>query len=240
MVPKIILEELKMHSRKITLFITFLCIAVICSIQAQSQDAGWKKKPLTEKEIPVEPEEMPEFLWEQVTKDPYTKVHFGWKLAFVQHPMYLLIDEDRGEPPVGERIPPWGADNASDYAGRVRRNLRSLEQFDELKLNYQWSAIELKSITDKFPDVLEGMQKQYRKGSLDFMDGTYSQAHLQVLGSESNWRQFEYGLEIYRDLFDKKVDVYARQETGLHLQLPQLLRKFDYKFAYLPSFPHVL
>ena len=84
------------------------------------------------------------------------------------------------------------------------------------------------------------MKKQFQKGSLDFVNGSYSQPHLQVLGSESNWRQFEYGLEIYRDLFDKKVTVYAAQETGLHQQLPQILNKFNYKYICLPSFPHML
>ncbi len=87
---------------------------------------------------------------------------------------------------------------------------------------------------------MAAMKRQFMKGSLDFVNGSYSQAHLQVLGSESNWRQFEYGLKIYRDLFDKKVTVYASQETGLHEQLPQILNKFNYKYQYLPLFPHTL
>ena len=37
------------------------------------------------------------------------KKHFNWKIALLQHPMYLLINEDRGEPVVGERVPPWGS-----------------------------------------------------------------------------------------------------------------------------------
>jgi len=206
----------------------------------KSQDSNWVKRPLTEKEIPVAPDRMANYLWQQIKKDPYTKQHFGWKLAFIQHPMYLLIDEDRGEPAVGERIPPWGAANAEDYAGRVRRNLNSLDALPGLKLNFEWSAVELQSITKKFPDIFEDMKKQFRKGSLDFVNGSYSQAHLQVLGSESNWRQFEYGLEIYRDLFDKKVVVYAAQETGLSQQLPQILKKFNYKYIVPPDFPFVL
>lgn len=206
----------------------------------KSQDIDPTKSPLTEKEIPVSFDLMPDYLWEQVKKDPFTKEHFRWKLAFIQHPMYLLIDEDRGEPPVGERIPPWGAANAEDYTGRVKRNLNSLDELPDLKLNYEWSAVELQSITDKFPYILADMKRQFQKGSLDFVNGSYSQPHLHVLGSESNWRQFEYGLEVYKDLFDKKVDVYATQETGLHQQLPQILNKFGYSYQYLPAFPHVL
>ena len=219
--------------RGFTLVLTLCSISVFSSI---SQAAGEEKKPLTKVDIPVAPRKMPDYILEQLKKDPFIKEHFGWKLAFCQHPMYLLIDEDRGKPTVGERVPPWGATKAADYVERVRRNLQSLEKYSDLKLNYQWSAVELQSMARSFPDVYARLKKLYEKESLDFIDGTYSQAHLQVLGSESNWRQFEYGHEVYKELFDKKVDVYSRQETGLHLQLPQLLKHFGYKFATIPAF----
>jgi len=217
-----------------------LCVAVLCLAAIAPLQAYEEEKPLTQAEISIAPSEMPDYILEQLKKDPFVKEHFGWKLAFCQHPMYLLIDEDRGEPTVGERIPPWGASNKEGYVARVKRNLKSLEELSELKLNYQWSALELQSMARSFPDVHAWMKKLYEKGSLDFLDGTYSQAHLQVLGPESNWRQFEYGQEVYKEFFDKKVDVYARQETGLHLQLPQLLKQFRYRFAALPDFHAVL
>jgi len=181
-------------------------------------------------------EEAMEYFLNEIKKDPYVKEHFGWKLFFAQHPMYLLVDEDHGEPAVGERIPPWRAKTKEEYVERVRRNLKLLEELPELKLNYQWSALELEDMCINFPDVYKRIKHLYKKGSLDFLDGTYSQAHLQVLSSESNWRQFEYGLEIYKELFDKHVDLYARQETGLHIQLPQILKKFGYKYASIPAF----
>lgn len=215
----------------------FKAVLIITIIMCFSRLTAQEKviRPLRH-EIIVEPEKMPDYLWTQIKKDPFIKEHLGWKLAFCQHPMYLLIDEDRGNPTVAERIPPWGAKCARDYAERVRRNLQSLTRFPHLKLNYQWSALEFQSLADAFPELLEEMKEQYRKGSLDFLDGTYSQAHLQVFGSESNWRQFEYGHEIYKNLIGKRIDLYARQETGLHLQLPQLLKIFGYKYVYLPRF----
>jgi len=69
-----------------------------------------------------------EYYLKQLLKDPYIKAHFGWKLFFAQHPMYLLVAEDRGVPVVGERIPPWGAATKEEYVERVRRNLKSLEE----------------------------------------------------------------------------------------------------------------
>lgn len=132
---------------------------------------------------------------------PLLKKHFSWKLATCQHPMYLLIDEDRGIPTVGERIPHWGAPNAAEYVERVRRNLDSLEKYPDLKLNYQFSGAEMEAMAENFPDVVKWMKKHYAEGSLDFLDGSFSQPHLQVLGAESNWRQFEYGLEVFQKIF---------------------------------------
>ena len=232
-------KEKEMVRRKLY----FVFVVVLLSAQSVSGGAdfyvainGDDSNLCTKDELPVPADEMPEYIFEQLQQDPFVKEHFSWKLAFCQHPMYLLIDEDRGEPTVGERVPPWGAPNATQYVERVRRNLQSLEDLPELKLNYQWSAVELQTMVQNFPDVYTWLKKLYEKGSLDFLDGSYSQAHLQVLGSESNFRQFEYGQEIYKELFDKKIDVYARQETGLHLQLPQLLRQFGYRFMTLPAF----
>jgi hypothetical protein len=168
---------------------------------------------------------------------PIIKKHFGWEMAICQHPMYLLIDEDRGVPTVGERIPPWGAPTAKDYVKRVKRNLQSLDKYPDLKLNYEFSAVELESMITQFPNVYKKMKHAYRNGKLDFVNGNFSQAHLQILDSESNWRQFEYGLKIYKSLFGKKVKVYACQETGLHQQLPQMLKELGYDFIVAPLFP---
>jgi len=177
-----------------------------------------------------------ERILQELINDPYVKAHLGWKLVIGQHPMYLLIDEDRGTPRVGERVPPWGAPNKEEYVERVRRNLSSLDKIGDLRINYQWSAVELNHMCENFPDVYQQLKKHYDNGMLDFVDGSYSQAHLQVLSSESNWRQFEYGQQVYKDLFGENVDIYARQETGLHHQVPQLLDKFGYRFATLPAF----
>jgi hypothetical protein len=76
-------------------------------------------------------------LLRELMADPYVKEHLGWMLVIGQHPMYLLIDEDRGEPPVGERIPPWGAKTKEGYVERVKRNLNSLAEIGQLKINYQ-------------------------------------------------------------------------------------------------------
>ena len=159
-----------------------------------------------------------------------------WKNVLCQHPMYLFIDRDRGEPIVGERVPPWGAPDAAEYAERVKGNLKSLEKFPDLKINYQFSGVEMEDMARDFPEVIEEMRMWAKKGKLGFVGGTYSQPHLHVFGSESSLRQFEYGLEVFRRIFGHKIITYARQETGLHQQLPQILNAFGYKFSVVPAF----
>jgi len=173
----------------------------------------------------------------ELLKNPYLKSRMNWQLALCQHPMYLLVDEDRGEPTVGERVLPWGAPDVTIYVERVKRNLASLQKYSDLKLNYEFSAVELQSLAQGFPEVALEIRRMYKKGSLDFLNGSFSQAHLQTFSSESNWRQFEMGLDIFQRLFGKKVRVYAAQETGLHPQLPQILKHFDYEMLAVPSFP---
>lgn len=174
---------------------------------------------------------------ERIWKSGLVRKHFQWKMGLIQHPMYLLIDEDRGVPVVGERVPPWGAACAEDYAPRVDRNLDSFDKYPDLLLNYDFSAVEVESMVLRFPEIYQKMQKFHEKGRLDFVNGTYSQPHLQIFDAESNWRQFEYGKAVFNQYFHTDVELYAAQETGMHVQLPQILRKFGYKFLNVPAFP---
>ena len=163
--------------------------------------------------------------------------HLDWEIAICYHPMYMLVDEDRTVPTVGERIPPWGAATAEQYLERVKRNLDSLERDPKLTLNYEWAAHSLDDIANRFPDVMKRMQAAHQRGQLDFVGGEYSLVHTQTYGSESNWRQFEEGHEVFRRLFNKKITVHAHQEPQLFHQLPQVLRYFGYEYLVLPSFP---
>ena len=80
------------------------------------------------------------------------------------------------------------------------------------------------------------MNAVYKKGQLDFVGGEFAQPHTATLGSESCWRQFEFGREVFQRLFAKKIVVHATQETQLHPQLPQILKHFGYKYLVMPCF----
>jgi hypothetical protein len=168
---------------------------------------------------------------------PFLKERLGWKVAYCQHPMYLLAEEDRGEPMLGERKLPWGAPDAAEAVARIRRNLEALEAFPGLRLNYEFAAADLESIDRNFPNVVARMKQMCDKGALGFVNGGYSQCHYQVLGSESSWRDLEFGLAVYERLFGVRPRVFACQETCFTQQLPQILHKFGYTMISMPVFP---
>ncbi len=163
--------------------------------------------------------------------------HLDWKIAICYHPMYMVVDEDRGVPVLGERKPPWAASTAEEYMERVGRNLRSLEKNPDLRLNYEWASHSLEDVSIRFPEFYGRMKAAYDRGQLDFVGGEYSLAHQMAHSSEAAWRQFEYGTEIIHRLFGKRVSTHAHQECHLFRQLPQILRKFGYRFVVMPSFP---
>ena len=162
------------------------------------------------------------------------------KLAHVQHPMILLVHEDRGEPIVGERVEPWGAPDLSVYAERVRRNLAALRQYPDLRLNYEFSGVEMEMLAEVAPDTVASMREAAAQGRLAFVGGDYSQPHGQLYSGELNFRQLDYGLRVFQQLVDYRVTCAFHQETSAHDQMPQLLRAFGFQSAVPPEFSHTL
>jgi hypothetical protein len=156
-----------------------------------------------------------------------------WKLALAQHPMYFLIKEDEL---CAERTPPWGAPDAGAYIERLRQNFAALRQNPHLKVGFEWSGLELELLAADAPTVFQEMLALAGQGQITFYNGTYSQPHLQTLSAEANYRQFEFGARVYRDLCRRQVLVYAHQETSFNEQTPQLLKAFGIRYGVLPHF----
>jgi len=164
-------------------------------------------------------------------------LYYKWQIAICYHPMYMIQDEDQGVPALPERTPPWGCDSAEEYLERVKRNLTSLEEDPELTLNYEWSIHALADIAERFPDVHKRMRSAAERGQLCFLGGEYSLAHTHTFSSEAAWRQFEYGTQLFRELYGQDITVHAHQEVHVFRQLPQLLKEFGFEFLVLPAFP---
>lgn len=157
-----------------------------------------------------------------------------WKLALAQHPMYLLIKNDTG---CAERTPPWGAPDIEHYLDRLRLNIAAQRKFPQVKIGYEWSGLELEQLKEDAPDIFDEMLELVKSGQSTFYNGTYSQPHLQTLSSEANFRQFEWGARVYRQLCnDHQVIAYAHQESSVNEQTPQLLKAFGIVYGVIPRF----
>ena len=62
--------------------------------------------------------------------------------------------------------------------------------------------------------------------------GTYAEAEDLLLPLESILWQFRHGGEVYRAHLDERnVETYARRRFGLYTQLPQIAKRFGFRFA---------
>lgn len=156
-----------------------------------------------------------------------------WKVALAQHPMYLLIREDSQ---CAERTAPWGEPTIARYIDRLRRCLATVRSNERLKVGFEWSGVELEMLAEDAPDVLREMCALAGEGKVAFYNGAYAQPHAQILSSEANYRQLEFGRRVYQELCRFPVRTYCHQETSVHDQMPQLLNAFGIRFATLPWF----
>lgn len=157
--------------------------------------------------------------------------------AITYHPMYLLVERDRGEPRVLERFPPWGAEDGREYLKRLERNLDFLESHDQARLNYELSATELLMIEAERPDLVGRMASLVKSERVELVGGDWSQAHAHVLGPESGFRQLRRGLDETVRVLGANVKVFFHQESAVHSQMPQLLRGLGFEWAITPGFP---
>ncbi|MCL5074489.1 MAG: hypothetical protein M1136_02395 [Chloroflexi bacterium] len=160
-----------------------------------------------------------------------------WYFALCQHPMYLIIEQDET---AAERTPPWGEPDIKAYIARIRRNLSALDRYPHLKFNYDFSGVELENLAEHAPDLIERLRHFVQVGRVGFVNGSYAQAHLHGLGSESNLRQMTEGLAAIERIVGVRVRSYAHQEPAIHDQMPQILRALGYRFAVTPGFFWVL
>lgn len=155
-------------------------------------------------------------------------------LALIQHPMWLLIKEDSK---CLERTPPWGAPSVGEYAKRVARNLDSLDRDPAARVNYDFSGAELEDIRAMFPELAERIKAAAARKQIQFVNGTYSQAHLHTLSLEAAVREFRKGLEVIGEFGQRGVSSYIIQEPGFTEQTPQLLKAFGFKYCSKSCFP---
>ena len=70
------------------------------------------------------------------------------------------------------------------------------------------------------------------EGWADVVGGAYAEVDEPLLPLESILWQFRRGAEVYREhLDDRNVETVARRRFGLYPQLPQIAKRFGFRFA---------
>jgi alpha-mannosidase len=91
-------------------------------------------------------------------------------------------------------------------------------------------AIENQAIHD--PQCVAALRQAINDGWADVAGGTYAEAEDLLLPLESILWQFRRGGEVYRvHLDDRNVETYARRRFGLHTRVPQIARRFAFRYA---------
>jgi alpha-mannosidase len=91
-------------------------------------------------------------------------------------------------------------------------------------------AIERQAQSD--PDRIAALTKAITDGWADVVGGPYTEAEDPLLPLESALWQFRRANHVYRThLDDRSVETYARRRFGLYTQLPQLAKRFGFRFA---------
>jgi alpha-mannosidase len=91
-------------------------------------------------------------------------------------------------------------------------------------------AIENQALHD--PLRMAALRQAIADGWADVVGGSYSEAEDSLLPLESSLWQFRHGTLVYRlHLDDRNVETFGRRRFGLHTQLPQIAKRFGFRYA---------
>jgi alpha-mannosidase len=91
-------------------------------------------------------------------------------------------------------------------------------------------AIENQALHD--PQRLAALRQAIDEGWVDVAGGAYAEIEDALLPLESILWQFRKGSELYRrHLDDRNVETYARRRFGLHTRVPQIAKRFGFRYA---------
>ena len=91
-------------------------------------------------------------------------------------------------------------------------------------------AIENQALHD--PQRVAALRQAINNGWADVAGGTYAETEDVLLPLESILWQFRHGREVYGlYLDDRSVETYARRRFGLHTRVPQIARRFGFRYG---------
>jgi alpha-mannosidase len=102
----------------------------------------------------------------------------------------------------------------------------------QVPISFLASAQAIARQSEQDPERMERFRQAITEGWVDVAGGTYEEAEDALLPIESILWQFRRGAEVYREhLDDRNVETYARRRFGLYTQLPQIAKRFGFRFA---------
>jgi glycosyl hydrolase 38 domain protein len=81
------------------------------------------------------------------------------------------------------------------------------------------------------PRTFQRIRRAVRAGTVEPVNGSYSQPYGHLFPEWDNRRQFERGQEILEQLFGKRAVTFASQEIALHPKLPDILADNGFRYA---------
>lgn len=143
------------------------------------------------------------------------------EIFLIESPHNGVLYDDIGFSEFG--FPEWSAQFLNDLISLVEKR--------NYKFNYECEARSILHSATRLPKTTEKLKKLWSEEKVELVNGTYAQPYPLLYSLESNLRQFEYGLEIFKNVFGKKPEVYQQQEFGFTPQTPQILVKMGMKYA---------
>ncbi len=93
-------------------------------------------------------------------------------------------------------------------------------------------ALAIENQASRDPEGMERLRQAINDGWVDIAGGQYAEAENLVLPLESILWQFRRGSEVYRaHLEERNVETFARRRFGLFTQLPQIAKRFGFRYA---------
>ncbi|MFO8017073.1 MAG: hypothetical protein R6U96_00415 [Promethearchaeia archaeon] len=103
---------------------------------------------------------------------------------------------------------------------------------NEIPYNLEIAVCCLEWVRNNHSNNISTFLDLFHKGMFEIINPTYSQPYNLLIGAESNIKQFEYGIQVLKEL-GLKANIYYCTESSLHPQIPQILKGFGIEYASL-------
>ncbi len=116
----------------------------------------------------------------------------------------------------------------------IQQSIEAMRKYPWLVTCLEFDSHAFEAIQEEDPQfVKDVLNPLVAAGKIDIVGGTYSQPYGQLIGWQSNVRQFVEGRKTARETLHKDIDVFLAEELNFHPQMPQLLKLCGFKYASL-------